>query len=84
MTPGSATYGDYVEDLHHATFNANLDFTSGYAADFIGFDVAALPPLTWRPATPRTQTKSASVQLTSAGAKNGRAMTAVLTSIKRR
>ena len=29
MTPGSATYGDYVEDLHHATFNANLDFTSG-------------------------------------------------------
>lgn len=40
MTPGSATYGDYVEDLHHGTFNANLDFISGYAADFIGFDVA--------------------------------------------
>ncbi len=40
MTPGSANYGDYVEDLHHGTFNANLDFISGYAADFIGFDIA--------------------------------------------
>ncbi|MDN8599151.1 OprD family outer membrane porin [Citrobacter enshiensis] len=40
MTPGSENYGDYVEDLHHSTFNANLDFISGYAADFIGFDIA--------------------------------------------
>ncbi|MBV7405146.1 OprD family outer membrane porin [Enterobacter sp. ENT03] len=40
MTPGSPTYGDYVEDLHHGTANINLDFVSGYAADIIGFDVA--------------------------------------------
>lgn len=40
MTVGSPDYGHYVEDLHHATFNANLDFVSGYAADFIGLDVA--------------------------------------------
>lgn len=40
MTPGSPDYGRYVEDLHHATFNANLDFSSGYIADTVGFDVA--------------------------------------------
>lgn len=40
MTVGSEDYGHYVEDLHHATFNANLDFISGFAGDFIGFDVA--------------------------------------------
>lgn len=40
MKPGSENYGHYVEDLHHSTFNANLDFSSGYAADFIGLDLA--------------------------------------------
>lgn len=40
MVVGSENYGHYAEDLHHSTFNANLDFSSGYAADFIGLDVA--------------------------------------------
>ncbi|TBL76792.1 outer membrane porin, OprD family [Obesumbacterium proteus] len=41
MTIGSPNYGDYVEDLHHSTFNANLDFSSGYINDIIGLDLAA-------------------------------------------
>src|SRR5471030_1496856 len=40
MTVGSPDYGHYVEDLHHSTLNANLDFVSGYAGEVIGFDVA--------------------------------------------
>ncbi|CQJ13540.1 OprD family outer membrane porin [Yersinia enterocolitica] len=41
LTPGSAEYGKYVANLHHSTFNANLDFSSGYAADMFGIDLAA-------------------------------------------
>ena len=32
--------GDYEKNLHHATWNANLDFSSGYLGDLIGFDLA--------------------------------------------
>jgi outer membrane porin, OprD family len=36
------TDGDkYKTNLSHSTWNANLDFQSGYAADFIGLDIAA-------------------------------------------
>lgn len=31
----------FKTNLSHATWNANLDFQSGYAADIIGFDIAA-------------------------------------------
>lgn len=37
---GSDRYGQYQQNLHHSTFNANLDFSSGYAADIIGIDLA--------------------------------------------
>ncbi|MGD8106817.1 chitoporin ChiP [Pantoea sp. FN0302] len=40
MDPASEKYGQYQANLHHATFNSSLDFNSGYAADFIGLDVA--------------------------------------------
>lgn len=33
--------GDFEDNLTHTTANANLDFTSGYFADMIGFDLAA-------------------------------------------
>ena len=33
--------GKYKTDLSHSTWNGNLDFQSGYAGDFIGFDIAA-------------------------------------------
>ncbi|WP_447752285.1 chitoporin ChiP [Pseudomonas nicosulfuronedens] len=33
--------GDYETNLKHATGNANLNFSSGYAADLIGLDLAA-------------------------------------------
>lgn len=33
--------GEFKTNLSHATWNANLDFTSGYAADMFGIDVAA-------------------------------------------
>lgn len=36
----SDKYGQYEQNLHHSTFNANLDFSSGYFADFIGLDLA--------------------------------------------
>lgn len=35
----------YVENLHHSTFNANLDFSSGYAGGIIGIDLAAFGAL---------------------------------------
>ncbi|NHW59593.1 ChiP family protein, partial [Escherichia coli] len=31
----------YKANLHHSTFNANLDFSSGYLGNFIGIDLAA-------------------------------------------
>lgn len=40
LTPGQEDYGKYRANLHHSTLNANLDFQSGYAAEFIGFDLA--------------------------------------------
>lgn len=33
--------GDFKTNLSHSTWNANLDFNSGYAADMFGIDVAA-------------------------------------------
>ncbi|AHG21587.1 chitoporin [Chania multitudinisentens RB-25] len=33
--------GEFKTNLSHATWNANLDFSSGYAADMFGIDVAA-------------------------------------------
>lgn len=33
--------GKYKTNLSHSTWNANLDFQSGYAADMFGFDIAA-------------------------------------------
>ncbi len=38
---GSNTYGEMVSNLEHATFNANLEFNSGYAANMFGLDLAA-------------------------------------------
>ncbi|EBZ0491442.1 outer membrane porin, OprD family [Salmonella enterica subsp. enterica serovar Infantis] len=38
---GSDTHGEYVNNLSHATWNFNLDFSSGYYADMFGIDVAA-------------------------------------------
>ena len=35
------TTGNYETNLNHSTWNANLDFSSGYAADMFGIDVAA-------------------------------------------
>ena len=40
MDRTSEHYGEYQANLHHSTFNGSLDFSSGYAADFIGLDVA--------------------------------------------
>ena len=31
----------YKTNLSHSTWNANLDFQSGYAADMFGLDIAA-------------------------------------------
>ncbi len=39
--PASNHYGQYQQNLHHSTFNGSLDFSSGYAADVIGLDLAA-------------------------------------------
>lgn len=33
--------GHYETNLSHSTWNANLDFSSGYAADMFGLDIAA-------------------------------------------
>ena len=35
------TEDKYKTNLSHSTWNANLDFQSGYAADMFGIDVAA-------------------------------------------
>jgi hypothetical protein len=35
------TTGNYETNLNHSTWNANLDFSSGYAADMFGIDIAA-------------------------------------------
>lgn len=40
LNVNSDNYGKYVANLKHATFNANLDYSSGYFADIIGFDLA--------------------------------------------
>lgn len=45
LNPDSDKYGQYQQNLHHSTFNANLDFSSGYAADFIGLDLAVMGAL---------------------------------------
>ena len=45
MDPQQGRYGQYDANLHHASANANLDFSSGYAADFIGLDLAAFGAL---------------------------------------
>ena len=34
-------HGKYKTNLSHSTWNANLDFQSGYAADMFGIDIAA-------------------------------------------
>lgn len=34
-------YNKYMTNLSHATANLNLDFSSGYAWDMLGFDIAA-------------------------------------------
>lgn len=39
MDPVHNKYGQYTENLHHSTFNGSLDFSSGYAADFIGLEL---------------------------------------------
>lgn len=36
----SDKYGQYQQNLHHTSLNASLDFSSGYAADLIGLDMA--------------------------------------------
>lgn len=41
MDPQHGKYGQYDANLHHATGNASLDFSSGYLANFIGLDLAA-------------------------------------------
>lgn len=40
MDANSEHYREYRANLHHATVNSSLDFSSGYAADFIGLDAA--------------------------------------------
>jgi len=45
LQPGSDKYGQYTANLHHSTINANLDFSSGFAGDWIGLDLAAFTAL---------------------------------------
>lgn len=40
LTPTAEHYGQYRANLHHSTLNTSLDYQSGYAADFIGLDLA--------------------------------------------
>lgn len=40
IDPNSEHNGEYRANLHHTTLNANLDFQSGYAADWLGLDLA--------------------------------------------
>lgn len=39
LAPDSDRYGQYAPNLHHATINGALDFSSGYAADWLGLDL---------------------------------------------
>ena len=41
LDPNSENYKKYIANLQHSTFNANLDFSSGYFSDVIGLDLAA-------------------------------------------
>lgn len=45
LSPDSPHYGKYQQNLHHATFNAALDYQSGFAADLLGIDVAVFSAL---------------------------------------
>ncbi|MBP2198386.1 chitoporin ChiP [Pantoea cypripedii] len=45
MDPQHGKYGQYDANLHHASANASLDFSSGYLANFIGLDLAAFGAL---------------------------------------
>ncbi|MGQ7951570.1 ChiP family protein, partial [Providencia huashanensis] len=40
LDPNSDKYKKYADNLKHSTFNASLDFSSGYFQDFIGLDLA--------------------------------------------
>jgi hypothetical protein len=44
--------GEFEDNLTHTSANANLDFTSGYFADTIGFDVAAFAAIEFSDAGP--------------------------------
>ena len=49
------TDGDkYKTNLSHSTWNANLDFQSGYAADMFGLDIAAFTAIEMATAPTRT------------------------------
>lgn len=41
LDPNSENYKKYSANLQHSTFNASLDFSSGYFIDVIGLDLAA-------------------------------------------
>lgn len=43
--PVSEHFGQYQQNLHHSTFNAALDYSSGYAAEIIGVDLAVFGAL---------------------------------------
>lgn len=45
LNPDSDKFGQYQQNLHHSTFNSNLDFSSGYVADIIGLDLAVFGAL---------------------------------------
>lgn len=45
VVPDSQHYGQYQQNLHHSTFNAALDYQSGYASDIIGLDVGVFGAL---------------------------------------
>lgn len=45
MDPQKGSYGQYDANLHHASANANLHFSSGYAGEVIGLDLAAFGAL---------------------------------------
>ncbi len=40
LDPNSDKYKKYADNLKHSTFNASLDFSSGYFQDIIGLDLA--------------------------------------------
>ncbi|MFU9136228.1 chitoporin ChiP [Erwinia tasmaniensis] len=39
LEDGSDKKREFERNLHHSTFNANLDFSSGYAANIVGIDM---------------------------------------------